>query len=486
MPPCMKSRTSLHGLETLKVMYRHPRTPAQKKVKSTDGQTCKYQHYKCNQFSVEGYEFCLKHILEDRTAPFKQCNHVYQANGKRCLSAAPRGDKKDGFCAEHAYKAQVLRQRAVLKRCPPQTPENMVSSLSHYLPRSNLEDSSKENNANSNSQAGYRSVNPFVDIDVTSVNQGGSKVLDFASESDSDAEAARVDDVIPLGRDESESESVDSEAEDPLRHAGVFTAEEVALQLRDKLIRLQSLYIEQYRRLQQVFRESRRVYIHSVRKEKETLMSIHRQPKWDAREQKLYEKLKALNRYHRRNCGVEALLHKKARDRRAQLTDGTTLRLPPTARCVFTEGGVRCPERSLPLAKHCSKHILLDTHQVLFRHCGCTKAGFTCLEPVVNTFEDASCVFHVSLPPLPPRLQKVKVDENSVISNDLESMMVTNEKRLVSLGGAHTKQDASALPNISESVNSETSTDTATSMDEHMQAPEIPEISSEISSTKDG
>lgn len=465
-------------------MYRHPRTTVQKKVKSSDGQTCNYQHYKCSQFSIEGYEFCLKHILEDRSAPFKQCNHVYPANGKRCLSAAPRGDKKDGFCAEHAYKAQVLRQRAVLKRCPPQTPENMVSSLSHYLPRRHAEDASKENSANITLPANREAVNPFVDIDVAGVNQGGSKILDFASESDSDAEAVCVDDISPVGRDESESESVDSETEDPLRHAGVFTAEEVALQLRDKLIRLQSLYIEQYRRLQQVFRERRRVYIHSLRKEKESLMSIHRQPRWDAREQKLYEKLKALNRYHRRNCGVEALLHKKARDRRAQITDGATLRLPPTARCIFTEGGVRCPERSLPLAKHCLKHILLDSHQVLFRHCGCTKAGFTCLEPVVNTFEDASCVFHVSLPPLPPRLQKVKEDDDDTCLADaeLDSVMIAHEKNMMVPDTSQITEENVVPPNLSESMNSETSTDTATSMDDSMQTSEVPEIGSECSS----
>ncbi|KAG8228845.1 hypothetical protein J437_LFUL008341 [Ladona fulva] len=462
-------------------MYRHPRPAAPKKVKSLEGQICNYQHYTCNQYTVEGYEFCLRHILEDRSAPFKQCNHVYPANGKRCLSAAPRGDKKDGFCAEHAYKAQVIRQRAALKKCPPQTPENMVSSLAHYLPRPHADNACKENNVDVSNHLSRNSVNPFVDIDVASVNQGGSKVLDFASESDSDAEAVCVDDVSPGGRDESESESVDSESEDALRHSGVFTAEEVALQLREKLIRLQSLYIEQYRRLQQVLRERRRFYLQNLRKEKETLMSIHKQPRWDAREQKLYEKLKALNRYHRRNCGVEALLHKKARDRRAQLTDGTAVRLPPTARCIFTEGGVRCAERSLPLAKHCMKHILLDTHQVLFRHCGCTKAGFTCVEPVVNTFEDASCVFHVSLPPLPPRLQKIKVEEldedsTGVMDPGLDSVMVDHKD----INSCEMK-DVTAPPILSESINSETSTDTATSMDDHMQTAEVPEIGLECS-----
>jgi len=40
---------------------------------------------------------------------------------------------------------------------------------------------------------------------------------------------------------------------------------------RDKLIRLQSLYIEQFRRLQHVLKERRRRYLHALKREKETL-----------------------------------------------------------------------------------------------------------------------------------------------------------------------------------------------------------------------
>ena len=46
--------------------------------------------------------------------------------------------------------------------------------------------------------------------------------------------------------------------------------------------------------------------------------SIHDQPKESAKEKKIYEKLKALNRYHRRS-GVEAILYRKSVDRRAQV-----------------------------------------------------------------------------------------------------------------------------------------------------------------------
>lgn len=49
------------------------------------------------------------------------------------------------------------------------------------------------------------------------------------------------------------------------------------------------------------------------------LGTIHEQEKTTVKEQKLYQKLKALNHY-RRYFGEEAILHKKALERRAQVS----------------------------------------------------------------------------------------------------------------------------------------------------------------------
>lgn len=79
--------------------------------------------------------------------------------------------------------------------------------------------------------------------------------------------------------------------------------------------------------------------------------------KESAKEKKIYEKLKALNGYHRRS-GVEAILYKKSLERRAQVTDGPVQKTPSVQKCIFTEGGVKCGERTLPSSKYCRKHIL--------------------------------------------------------------------------------------------------------------------------------
>lgn len=50
------------------------------------------------------------------------------------------------------------------------------------------------------------------------------------------------------------------------------------------------------------------------------LVSIHQQPKASSEEQSSYKKLQALNRYHKL-FGVEAVLHKREKDRKAQVNN---------------------------------------------------------------------------------------------------------------------------------------------------------------------
>lgn len=113
-------------------------------------------------------------------------------------------------------------------------------------------------------------------------------------------------------------------------------------------MRLRTLYIDQLYRLKHVLREKRRNYIHSLRTERETLCecnfvcmnhskqrqqyktylsstclcpiagNIHSQPKETIVERKLYEKLKALNKYQKRH-GVEAIMYKKYLEKRQKV-----------------------------------------------------------------------------------------------------------------------------------------------------------------------
>lgn len=196
--------------------------------------------------------------------------------------------------------------------------------------------------------------------------------------------------------DSSDAESVDSAGEDIFKHANVYTPEEVTLRTKEKLIRLQTLYIEQFKRLQHILRERRRDYLHAVLKEKETC-SISNQPRDSIKEEKLIEKLKSLSHYHKK-YGVEAILHKKAIERRTSVTEGVPNKHSSSSKCIFTEGGVKCSLKTLPCAKYCNKHILQDTHQMLFRACGINKGVSVCQEPVLHIFPNENCIFHFNIP----------------------------------------------------------------------------------------
>ncbi|XP_059481891.1 KAT8 regulatory NSL complex subunit 2-like isoform X2 [Neocloeon triangulifer] len=340
----------------------------------------------CNQPRHEKSHYCLRHILQDPTAPYKQCAYTYNSTGKRCLNIAPKLDKKDGrYCAEHSRKALAMRIRSGRQRAPKETADTLLQSLSHYIPHPG------------------KVINPFEDIDATRLNTSVARVLDLASDSDSEpSEGGNVTlDAAWSGDSESEGDSADSDMDDPLRHAGVYTEEEVVAQAKESMVRLQNLYVREFRSLQFKLREQRRHYLASVKKEKETMMSIHQQPKNTSEEQSVYKKLQALNRYHKL-YGVEAVLHKREKDRKAQaLLAFQPSRQSHASRCTFTEGGVKCDDRAMPYAKLCLKHILNDSQQLLLRPCGAMQADLPpCQEPVLAIFPNTFCPCHSKVPKL--------------------------------------------------------------------------------------
>ncbi|XP_046814625.1 KAT8 regulatory NSL complex subunit 2 isoform X1 [Vespa crabro] len=447
---------------------------------STQTRKCLYASFECLQPCHEGYSYCLRHILEDPNAPFKQCAFIYNSNGRKCQNPAPKLDKRDtSYCIEHTRKAQIARIKSTSRHSLPQTPEILLLNLNHYVKPadSSTEDTEDEENK-------VKALDPFNEIDAYRVNASGCDILDYASSSDSDVEPTTVSDTLKNAcLDDSDNESLHSPQEDPLninflRHAGIFTAEEVIYIAREKLIRLQSLYIDQFRRLQYTLRERRRKYLHGLKKEKETVCSIHDQPKETAREKKIYEKLKALNRYHRRS-GTEAVLYRKSLERRAQVSEGPTQKPPNISKCIFTEGGVKCGERTLPSAKHCRKHILKDQHQVLFKACGAVHADIECHEPIPVIF-DSNCIFHMNLPqqcklePMKFEEEKPTIQELSMIDNQSMEIDVVGETQEIDpdddmAGLMREMNDTSQMkPTFNESLNSEASTDTAFSLSAQM------------------
>lgn len=255
-----------------------------------------------------------------------------------------------------------------------------------------------------------------MDIENVVNTDKGRHILDYASDS-----SGQDEDIPTIGNtwsnhdlECSDNESIDSQNDDLLKHAGIYTTEEATMITKQKMIRLRALYVDQIHQLQHLLREKRRQYVHSLKVERESLCSIHLQSKGDPAERILYDKLKALNKFHKKT-GIEAILHRKYIEKRAKITEGFVPKTPFSNKCIYTEGGVKCGDRIVPSSKHCRKHILEDKRQVLFRACDVEKSGVVCKEPVPNIFENSTCALHIELPP--QRIYTQKVNFISFILN---------------------------------------------------------------------
>nr|XP_055213304.1 KAT8 regulatory NSL complex subunit 2 isoform X1 [Gorilla gorilla gorilla] len=365
--------------------------------RSQEPLSCAFTHRPCSHPRLEGQEFCIKHILEDKNAPFKQCSYISTKNGKRCPNAAPKPEKKDGvsFCAEHVRRNALALHAQMKKTNPGPVGETLLCQLSSYA-KTELGSQTPES---SRSEA--------------------SRILDEDSWSDGEQEPITVDQTW-RGDPDSEADSIDSDQEDPLKHAGVYTAEEVALIMREKLIRLQSLYIDQFKRLQHLLKEKKRRYLHNRKVEHEALgNSLLTGPEGLlAKERENLKRLKCLRRYRQR-YGVEALLHRQLKERRMLATDGAAQQAHTTRssqRCLAFVDDVRCSNQSLPMTRHCLTHICQDTNQVLFKCCQGSEE-VPCNKPVpVSLSEDPCCPLHFQLPP-----QMYKPEQVLSVPDDLEA-----------------------------------------------------------------
>lgn len=325
---------------------------------------CAYIHRICLQTRLEGFDYCIRHILEDRSAPFRQCSYVHPQSGKRCPNAARRTDRRDStLCPWHIKKLYLKRKQAQIQQIRLHSEEcgkkddvkNLLKELEHFC-------------TSGNHDASRSSVDWVQQEDgsITASDQLRKKIAEAAanlnfSESDDDCANALVDEVLRPDAMDSDSESIDSDHEDPLKHAGIYTAEEVSLVLRDKMLRLQSLYIEQFKHLQHLLREKRKKYQMSLAMEKEIpgMMSIEKSAVNDSslQAQEDYQKIKALWRYHHSH-GPEALVKMKAKEKRKAAIEGENYQPPSFPVCIFAKGDEVCSNKTLPHSNYCLKRKL--------------------------------------------------------------------------------------------------------------------------------
>lgn len=390
--------------------------------------TCAHKGYDCTLPVVGGRAYCARHILDDSTAPYKQCAHL-SPSGVRCSMPAPI-EREHGLCFEHARAALHARQHSTAPPPPVTTTETLLNQLQHYVRPERTRTTSCASSVSvvsdpAEEQISPHAVDPFKEIDATAVNASMStSIMEYASASDSDADSV----VVTEGDVLSDTEDAPCESQ-PLWRAGVLTAEEAVTTARGVLLALHAAYRRQAGRLRHHLRGARSKYLRDLRAEREMYCSINSQARGcppTVRERRQLRKLKAYAGYHRKH-GVDAVLARKLHHKRAKVNDISNRPIPSQGRCTFTEGGVRCSTQTLPAAKHCLKHILSDGQQVLFTPCGDLRGSVECREAIAKLpLPSTACRYHTG-PPAYTSFTLKKEDSSSDFSSHCSSD-VSNEE----------------------------------------------------------
>ncbi|CAH2229359.1 jg17106 [Pararge aegeria aegeria] len=382
------------------------RTQLQQEIVSRS-RTCAHKAYECLLPVVGSRSYCAKHILDDVTAPYKQCAHV-TSSGARCNEPAPV-DKEPGLCFEHARAALNARQRSAAPPPPVTTTETLLNQLQHYVRPERTRTTSCASSVSvvsdpaDQEQVATHAVDPFSESVYPGPTTTRGTLASIASHVASLACVARL--------------------------AGVFTAEEAVCEAKNVLKSLQSAYVRQMGRLRTLLQTARLQYVRSLRTEKEQYCSINSQARsgpLTVRERRQLLKLRAYAGYHRKH-GVEAVLARKLHHKRAKVNDISNRQIPSQGRCTFMEGGVRCSTHTLPATKHCMKHILQDRHQVLFTACGDLRGSDACREPIAKLpLPSSACRYHTG-PPAYTTFTLKKEDTGSDSESNTSSDLSQNE-----------------------------------------------------------
>ncbi|XP_050539685.1 KAT8 regulatory NSL complex subunit 2 [Daktulosphaira vitifoliae] len=246
----------------------------------------------------------------------------------------------------------------------------------------------------------YKSLNPFNEIDSKKLLKDRLKQnLEDAKPIDEEEESKTV--TIDFIKQVPQLEDVELTKSDSLCNIPKLSEKEAVRRVRNKFIKLQLLYAQEYRYLLFKYRVKRREYLLNKKRDLETYGLLGKS-KWSNEEEySKLRKLKLLEHYQKMSIGQEAVVFKTAMDRKIRAT--ALLGNKGKAyhpHCSFVEMGIKCTGKMLPKSKFCRKHILKDPKQVLFRACGILQSDNKCQEPIVDFDGKLTCVLHEKLPML--------------------------------------------------------------------------------------
>eukprot|EP00117_Sycon_ciliatum_P024426 scpid48544/ scgid20497/ INO80 complex subunit D len=80
---------------------------------------CSYSQKLCKQRRLNGFAFCIRHVLEDPHCDFKQCAYVAKYNGNRCTNPIPTKEDRV-YCNSHLQVLGILPKTRKRKHGEPE------------------------------------------------------------------------------------------------------------------------------------------------------------------------------------------------------------------------------------------------------------------------------------------------------------------------------------------------------------------------------
>lgn len=368
---------------------------------------CAYLHKICLNNRLEGHRYCIDHIMNDKTAPYRVCTYVHSVTGRRCNRAAHKVDRRASpLCHYHkALKLNAPPMPTIPIDDDSMNPKALLNDLAHHSDPATIV-------TFPDMQLPRPTENPYWVAKPDGSATPSIKLTKILArynakrqeEHRKPIELPTIEEIAARHNNaDSDTESVDNQ--DLFRHASVFTEEELTRTLRDKMIKLRRLYIEQYGHIQYILKEKRLKYIQAQRLEDDLYGELYSFR--NHRDSHDYPKLRAMLRYHK-TFGPDSLLQDQAKRRRMSRPPTKGPHPHPSANpetssevklqgniCIFSKTPQGCDKPSVPLSPYCRQHILFDTKQVLFRPCA---GGMPpCLTPVVSFMRKNKCWLHTAI-----------------------------------------------------------------------------------------
>lgn len=253
--------------------------------------------------------------MNDKTAPYRQCTHVHVITGRRCPRAAHKVDRRASPLCQyhralrlntpHTSQVQAIESANDTRNDPKKA---LLEDLAHHRPSLPDEPRPQSNNAY------WIPLENGAAVPSTKLSKIlASYNVKRLTEDLEPLELPTAEEIATRHNNaDSDTESVDN-SYDLFKNASYYTEEEVLRTLRDKMIRLRRLYIEQYSHIQYLLKEKRLKYIQAQRLEDEMYGDIFSFRNYQ--DSPDYQMLRAMLKYHK-TFGQDSLLQEQAKKKK--------------------------------------------------------------------------------------------------------------------------------------------------------------------------